>query len=215
MASPRGPTSPRRSELSGPSDRPALGLLRRRVALERDEGLVARALRLGERHVAAALAVAVRGLLRLTLGLDAVVLGLAHARGHVGAAAGRAEGVRVEHAPATLLLGRRRARAGGGGARVGAGAGFAPPPPNKLSKGFAGFAGGAGAGAGASSFSQGHARTTVRRGCRAGANAVAVATMSASRMVLSFTCLRGRSFRREFSRAPRFSARRRVAANQK
>ena len=102
----------------------------------------------------------------------------------------------------------------GGGARVGAGAGFAPPPPNKLSKGFAGFAGGAGAGAGASSFSQGHARTTVRRGCRAGANAVAVATMSASRMVRSVTCLRGRSFRREFSvfaasfqcRGPRSSA---------
>ena len=83
------------------------------------------------------------------------------------------------------------ARAGGGGARVGAGAGFAPPP-NKLSKGFAGFAGGAGAGAGASACSQGHARTTVRRGCRAGANAVAVATMSASRMVRSVTCLRAK-----------------------
>ena len=83
-------------------------------------------------------------------------------------------------------FGRAGVRAGGGGARVGAGAGFAaPPPPNKLSKGFAGFAGGAGAGAGASSFSQGHARTTVRRGCLAGANAVAVATMSASRMVRS------------------------------
>ena len=112
------------------------------------------------------------------------------------------------------------ARAGGGGARVGAGAGFPPPPPNKLSKGFAGFAGGAGAGAGASSFSQGHARTTVRRGCRAGANAVAVATMSASR--ISFVhvpawkefsprvqCVRGLvsvprpSFQR---RVPRFSA---------
>ena len=45
-------------------------------------------------------------------------------------------------------------------------------------------------------------------------NAVADATMSASRMVLSFTCLRGRSFRREFSvfaasfqcRGPRSSA---------
>jgi hypothetical protein len=85
--------------------------------------------------------------------------------------------------PPPCFLGGGARAAGGGGARVGAGAGFAPPPPNKLSKGFAGFAGGAGAGAGASSFSQGHARTTVRRGCRAGANAVAVATMSASRMV--------------------------------
>ena len=113
--------------------------------------------------------------------------------------------------PPPCFLGGGGARAGGGGARVGAGAGFAPPP-NKLSKGFAGFAGGGRRRRRVDPAHRAMPGTTVRRGCRAGANAVAVATMSASRMVLPGACAEDHRYSPSFQR--RVAARTKVALQQ-